>query len=101
MSGRAAAVPEGARPLASTHLVEADGRVFLGAAFQAEGTESRPADVWTSVDGRSWSRLDLPDHSEIRAATPGGPGMLVAGREGDPAGDAVIWAMNESWLSSQ
>ena len=85
----------------ASHLVEADGRVLLSAAFQGEGTESRPADVWTSVDGRSWSRLDLPGNTEIRAATPGGPGMLLAGREGDPAGDGVIWATNEVWLAGQ
>lgn len=85
----------------AAHLVEADGRLFLSAAFQAEGIESRPADVWTSTDGRSWSRLELPEHSEIRAATPGGPGLLLGGRAGDPAGDAIIWATNESWLAGQ
>lgn len=73
------------------HLFESNGRLFLNASIAAEGSDTRPAGVWTSLDGRTWEPIDLGPEAEVRAALPADCGFLLGGRIGIDSGEAAIW----------
>ena len=56
------------------------------------------AAVWTSVDGRTWSRVPHDEevfgggHHQMDGVTAGGPGLVAVGRDGSvPEGMAAVW----------
>jgi hypothetical protein len=85
------------------HLVEAGNRVFLSVAMLAEGVETRPRGVWSSTDGRNWTMLELGDETEIRTAVDAGDGrtLFLGGRIGNAGGDAILWAVDETWFDGE
>jgi hypothetical protein len=82
----------------ASHLVSTGDRLFLSGARAAEGGESRPAAIWTSVDGRDWQLIDLGHDAEVRTAVRVTDGYLVGGRIGDQRGDAVVWHLRDDWF---
>lgn len=90
----------------AAHLAVAGDRLFLSAAFMAEGTESRPAGVWTSTDARTWSAVTVGAMAEVRDAINLGAEVLFAGRVNEVAdetlwaadGDAVVWRTADTWF---
>ena len=76
------------------------GLVAVGMVGAAEDPD---AAVWTSPDGRSWTRVDDsnlggPLRQEMDAVTAGGPGFVAVGREFDldaRAGDAAVWTSTD------
>lgn len=87
----------------AAHLVTSADRVFLSAAFMAEGTESRPAGVWTSTDGHSWSVFPSGGLSEVRTLVGLESGVIVAGRSNGGGAGETHWTSNGDgviWRSS-
>ena len=78
----------------AAHVVASGDRVFLSAGFMAEGTESRPAGVWTSTDGHSWSIFPTGGLSEVRTLVGLESGAIVAGRVNQPGADETHWSSN-------
>lgn len=73
------------------HLFDLGERLFLSAGFAMEGTDTRPAYIWTSLGGRNWQPLDLGSEAEVRSGLATDCCLLLGGRIGIDAGEAVIW----------
>jgi hypothetical protein len=80
------------------HAVSDQDRIILSGALAAEGSDSRPRAVWTTTDGEHWTLLDLGKEAEVRSVIRIGRWVLLGGRLGDEAGDAVVWRIDESWF---
>ena len=78
---------------AAADLFEVDGRLFLNTSLAMEGSETRPAGIWTSLDGRSWEPLDLGPEAEVRSGLATDCCLLLGGRIGIQAGEAAIWRL--------
>ena len=76
------------------------GLVAVGSEYAPDATEGDTV-VWTSPDGRNWSRasganpdLGGPGDQQMSAVVAGGPGLVAVGGErvGDQGeGDAAVW----------
>ena len=82
----------------ASYFVSSGERLFLSGGLSAEGVESRPRAAWTSTDGENWALLNLGTEPEVRDVATDGLWLLLGVREGDEAGDAVIWRTHESWF---
>lgn len=74
------------------------GLIAVGNIEPGEGTPISPARgiVWTSIDGRRWSRVADPQRvfvgAEINNIVRGGPGFIATGESSLPStGHAVVW----------
>lgn len=79
---------------APADLFEVDGRLFLNVSLATEGIETRPAAVFTSVDGRNWEMLGVGPEAEVRTGLATDCCLLLGGRIGIQAGEAVIWRLD-------
>jgi hypothetical protein len=88
----------------------------LVAVGQARHDQSDDADwvdwvaaVWTSTDGRVWSRVPHdesvfggPDNQSMRSVTAGGPGLVAVGASSDAGGsDAAVWTSTDGRVWSR
>ena len=72
------------------------GLVAVGVSWSLHDDIPGPAAVWTSVDGRDWSRV--PHHEALSAGgmagvALGGPGLVAVG--GDGWGHAMVWTSED------
>ena len=77
-----------------------DGVTAGGPGVVAVGSANGRAAVWTSANGRKWSRvLDAPilDTSRLRAVSAGGPGLVAVGST--EHGEAVDRELAVAWTS--
>jgi hypothetical protein len=83
------------------------GFVAVGSG-DADGGD-RHAAVWTSLDGRVWSRVPHDeavfggsDGQRMRSVTAGGPGLVAVGWDssGDDE-DAAVWTSTDGWVWSR
>jgi hypothetical protein len=80
------------------------GFVAVGSTYRDGNPDGdRDAEVWTSVDGISWSRVPEdetvfggPKNQHMNSVTAGGPGLVAVGYDGthgwdNPSGTAAVW----------
>jgi hypothetical protein len=71
-------------------------------AFRSTDPDYGTAAAWTSSDGVSWTRADVPpsdiEHSGIGGVTVGGPGLVAVGVSGD---DAAVWTSQDGTVWSR
>lgn len=79
---------------APADLFEVDGRLFLNVSLALEGIDTRPAAVFTSVDGRNWEMVGVGPEAEVRTGLATDCCLLLGGRIGIEASDAVIWRLD-------
>ena len=72
-------------------LFELDGRLFLNVSLAMEGSETRPAAVFTSLDGQNWEMLGVGPEAEVRTGLTTDCCLLLGGRIGIEGAEAVIW----------
>jgi hypothetical protein len=77
--------------------VVAGGPGLVAVGLDGEYGEGRDAAIWSSIDGRTWSRVPHEDGvfggAWIDAVTVGGPGLVAVGgtTRGVDGVDAVVW----------
>ena len=76
----------------SSATVGGPGLVAVGGNRSADPVTEVAAEVWTSVDGVTWSRVPQDEaifgRGEMSNVTAGGPGLVAVGSDGS---DAAVW----------
>jgi hypothetical protein len=87
--------PDGSR--ASLEALAGSGAALVAVGFQSEN-DQQSATVWSSVDGRVWAPLEVPDDyaggRPMDVAVGDDGRTVIVGMTGNAQGDPVAWIIN-------